>query len=92
MCEVVWLMFYIFFHVLQILSSFEENTKKLNTKFYYHQSVTSRLETFLNFLRVSVSVSKILVSKKSLGIGLENIWSRKKVSVLVSNLGLKKKS
>ena len=31
------------------------------------------IETFLNFLRVSVSVSKILVSKKSLGIGLENI-------------------
>ena len=43
------------------------------------QSVTSRLETsqhrdfFFNFLRVSVSVSKILVSKKSLDIGLENI-------------------
>ena len=31
------------------------------------------METFLNFLRVSVSVSKIWVSKKSLGIGLENI-------------------
>ena len=31
------------------------------------------IETFLNFLRVSVSVSKFLVSKKSLGIGLENI-------------------
>ena len=31
------------------------------------------IETFLNFSRVSVSVSKILVSKKSLGIGLENI-------------------
>ena len=49
------------------------------------------IETFLNFLRVSVLVSKILVSKKSryqfwkklvskksLGIGLKNIWSRKK--------------
>ena len=38
--------------------------------------IVSRLlgiETFLNFLRVSVSVSKILVSKKSLSIGLENI-------------------
>ena len=34
---------------------------------------------FLNFLRASVSVSKILVSKKSLDIGLENIWPRKKV-------------
>ena len=31
------------------------------------------IETCLNFLRVSVLVSKILVSKKSLGIGLENI-------------------
>ena len=49
------------------------------------------IETFLNFLRVSVSVSKILVSKKSLGIGLENIWSRKKVSVSVSKIfGLEK--
>ena len=39
------------------------------------------IETFLNFLRVSVSVSKILVSKKSLGIGLDEIfWSRHSVS------------
>ena len=46
----------------------------------HEQSVTSRLETFLNFLRVSVSVSKILVSKKSLGIGLDEIfWSRHSV-------------
>ena len=38
------------------------------------------IETFLNFLRVSVSVSKILVSKKSLGIGLDEIfWSRHSV-------------
>ena len=51
------------------------------------------IETFLNFLRVSGSVSKILVSKKSLGIGLENIWSWKKVSVSVSKtFGLEKKS
>ena len=57
--------------------------------------------------KVSVSVSKTfglekksryrsrkhLVSKKSLGIGLENIWSRKKVSVSVSKIfGLEKKS
>ena len=41
---------------------------------------------FLTFAKVSVSVSKtfglkkvsVSVSKKSLGIGLENIWSRKK--------------
>ena len=52
---------------------------------------------FLTFAKVSVSVSKkfglkkVLVSvsktfglEKSLGIGLENIWSRKKVSVSVS--------
>ena len=46
------------------------------------------IETFLNFLRVSVSVSK-----KSLSISLKNNWSRKKVSVSVSKMfGLKKKS
>ena len=60
---------------------------------------------FLTFAKVSVSVSKNLVSKKSryrsrkdlvskksLGIGLENIWSRKKVSVLVSKIFCLKKS
>merc|ERR1712240_457208 len=36
---------------------------------------------------------KYLVSKKSLGVGLENILSRKKVSVSVSKIfGLEKKS
>ena len=34
--------------------------------------------------KVSVSVSKTFGLKKSLGIGLENIWSRKKVSVSVA--------
>ena len=56
--------------------------------------------------KVSVSVSKtfglekksryrsrkLLVPKKSLCIGLENIWSRKKVSVLVSKILVSKKS
>ena len=42
------------------------------------------LETFAKFLRVSVSVSKNLVSEKSLGFGFGKIWSRKKVSVSVS--------
>ena len=56
------------------------------------------LETFAKFLRVSVSVSKNLVSekksrfrfrkiwsrKKSIGFGFGKIWSRKKVSVSVS--------
>ena len=56
------------------------------------------LETFAKFLRVSVSVSKNLVSQKksrfrfrkiwsqekSIGFGFGKIWSRKKVSVLVS--------
>ena len=56
------------------------------------------LETFANFLRVSVSVSENLVSekksryrfqkmwyrKKSIGFGFGKIWSRKKVSVSVS--------
>merc|ERR1711928_61674 len=36
---------------------------------------------------------KYLVSKKSIGIGLENIWSQKKVSVSVSKIfGLEKRS
>ena len=56
---------------------------------------------FLTFAKVSVSVSKTLGLKKSLGIDLENTWSQKKVSVLVSkkslglgleNFGLEKKS
>ena len=48
---------------------------------------------FLTFAKVSVSVSKTFGLKKSLGIGLENIWSRKKVSVSVSKIfGLEKKS
>ena len=52
--------------------------KKFKILVTAHQSVTSRLETsryrdFSQFLRVSVSVSNILVSKKSLGIGLENL-------------------
>ena len=60
---------------------------------------------FLTFAKVSVSVSKKfglkksryrswkhLVSKKSLGISLENIWSRKKVSVSVSKIFVLKKS
>ena len=43
--------------------------------------------------KVSVSVSKTFGLKKSLGIGLENIWSRKKVSVSVSKtFGLEEKS
>ena len=43
--------------------------------------------------KVSVSVSKTFGLEKSLGIGLENIWSRKKVLVSVSKIfGLEKKS
>ena len=33
---------------------------------------------FLTFAKVSVSVSKTFGLEKSLGIGLENIWSKKK--------------
>ena len=51
------------------------------------------LETFAKFLRVSISVSKNLVSeKKSLGFGFGKIWSRKKVSVSVSEIWCRKKS
>ena len=69
----------------------------LNYYIWSRQSVTSRLETsryrdFSQFLRVSVSVSKILVSKKSLGIGLKNIWSQKSLRLGLKNFGLKKKS
>ena len=71
------------------------------------KSLGLSLETRDNFLRVSVSVSKGLVSKKSLGFGiekfglvkkvsvsvLENLVSEKKVSVSVSeNLVSEKKS
>ena len=47
---------------------------------------------FLSFAKVSVSVSKAFGLEKSLGIGLENIWSRKKVSVSVSKILVSKKS
>ena len=47
---------------------------------------------FLTFALVSISVSKTFGLKKSLGIGLENIWSRKKVSVMVSKILVSKKS
>ena len=61
------------------------------------------LETFAKFLRVSVSKNlvsekslgfgKIWSRKKSIGFGLGKIWSRKKVSVSVSeNFGIVKKS
>ena len=41
--------------------------------------------------KVSVSVSKTFDLEKSLGIGLEKIWSRKKVSVSVSKILVSKK-
>ena len=51
------------------------------------------LETFAKFLRVSVSVSKNLVSEKSLGIGFGKFGLGRKVLVLVSEkFGLGKKS
>ena len=49
------------------------------------------LQTFAKFLRVSISDK--LVSEKSLGFSFGKIWSRKKVSVSVSEkFGLGKKS
>ena len=51
------------------------------------------LETFAKFLRVSVSVSKNLVSEKSLGFGFGKFGLGRKVSVSVSEkFGLGKKS
>jgi len=50
------------------------------------------LETFAKFLRVPVLVSDNLVSEKSLGFSFGKIWSRKKVTVLVSEkLGIGKR-
>ena len=49
-------------------------------------------ETFAKSLRVSVSVSENLVSKKSLGFGFGKFGFRKKVSLSVSKkFGLRKK-
>ena len=51
------------------------------------------LETFAKFLMISVSVSKNLVSKKSIGFGFGKFAIGKKVSVSVSEkFGLRKKS
>ena len=44
-----------------------------STRVWHLVSRLLGIETFLNFLRVSVSVSKIFSQKKSLGIGLKNI-------------------
>ena len=48
------------------------------------------LETFANFLVVSVSVSKKLVSEKSLCIGIENLVSLKKSWYGIGKFGLGK--
>ena len=51
------------------------------------------LKTFAKFLMISVSVSKNLVSEKSIGFGFGKFGIGKKVSVLVSEkFGLGKKS
>ena len=66
--------------------------RRLSPRVWHLVSRLLAMETFLNFLRVLFSVSKILVSKKSLSIGLENIWSQKNVSVSVSKNFCSKKS
>ena len=50
------------------------------------------LETFANFWRVSVSVSKNLVSEKKFRFWFWRIWSQKKVSVSVSEKLVSEKS
>ena len=47
---------------------------------------------FLTFAKVSESVSKTIGLKKSLGIGLENIWSKKKsLGIGLENIWSQKK-
>ena len=63
------------------------------SKVWYHVSRLFGIETFLNFLRVSVSTN--LVSKKSLSIGLENFGLKKSLSndlnkFVLENFGLQK--
>ena len=56
---------------------------ELTPPFYFLTFAKVSVSVSKNFglKKVSVSVLKTFGLKKSLGIGLENIWSRKKVSV-----------
>ena len=57
------------------ISSRDFSVSRLFSIFWEYRS---RSRKFWSRKKVSVSVSKIFSLKKSLGIGLENIWSRKK--------------
>ena len=48
------------------------------------------IETFLNFLEYRSRSRKYLVSKKSLGIGLENFGLKKSLDIGLEIFGLKK--
>ena len=79
-----------------VISKKQSVTSRLETSRYrdfsqFFESVGLGLENFGLEKRSRYRSRKYLVSKKSLGIGLENIWSRKKVSVSVSKIfGLEK--
>ena len=71
-------------------------TSRLETSRYrdfsqFFESIGLGLENFGLEKKSRYRSRKYLVSKKSLGIGLENIWSRKKsLGIGLENFGLKK--
>ena len=56
--------------------SHQPHSASFKAEIYISVSKLLGLETFAKSLRVSVSISKNLVSKKSLGFGFEKNWSR----------------
>ena len=89
------------FSILRLFSFFWEYQYR-SLKNWSLKKSQYRPQKYLVSKKVSVSVSKILVSKKSLGIGLENfglkksqywsqnIWSKKSLDIGLKKFGLKK--
>ena len=69
-------------HIQSVTSRLETSRYRDFSQFF--ESIGLGLENFSLEKKSRYRSRKYLVSKKSLGIGLENIWSRKKVSVSVS--------
>ena len=72
--------------------TFAKVSVSVSKKFGLKKVLVSVSKTFGLEKKSRYRSRKHLVSKKSLGIGLENIWSRKKVSVSVSKILVSKKS